>query len=681
MFRSPLTIFWPLCLVLTAPGLPAQIHRPLPQKHLNGPSDWEAIGPEGGYFKSFAPHPDDPEIILAGGDDSSGIWKSTDGGNSWRLVSEELRNVTGWCLTRHFLNPDLVFTGDLYGRYPVLRSEDGGETWEPSYDGILPRRIGAVALDPTSLLRVYAGTGDGDYGPGNGVYRSDDGGRTWTQAGLQGKIVSHLEVLVDGTVLAGTPDGLRRSRDFGASWQNVFLPAFGVTAMETSPSRQRVWVAAPGLLHSIFRSDDFGSSWSWLSQPLRFIFTLAVAPTPSEDAIFEGLLLTSLGVQRSLDAGRTWVPANQGLSSRWTIGLGIAADQDLFAGNFSNHGIDRSQDGGQSWHPVNQDLHAYYATGMSFDPNDPNTLYTTTLGAYAFDEWAGHPDLMPRQTKKGVIDPLTGTITWTTLPGIQAQTYGLAVAPGNSSVLLMGTFEQGILLSRDGGQSVESVVNQGTSLGGYFDPDNPQIALAPLVDFVQVTAWIWRTEDQGNSWTAIPTPFSAVEIIMEPGSDRVWAATGSGMFLSLDNGLTWQNAGLAGISLESLAQHPQDPDFLYAGGADGRLYWTTDGGGHWQSAAPASWPKGAAVRELATHPSVPGALWVGLNGAELRNQYSDVMRGGVWLWWPASQQWIDLSTPTLTNDQIWGMALRTEGNQAMLYVATYGGGLFRRPLP
>ena len=83
---------------------------------------WQQIGPKGGYFKEFTFHHTNPSIIYAGSDDGGGVWKSTDGGINWALLTASFPNMTGWSITMDPVNTNTLYACDVYSRYGILKS-------------------------------------------------------------------------------------------------------------------------------------------------------------------------------------------------------------------------------------------------------------------------------------------------------------------------------------------------------------------------------------------------------------------------------------------------------------------------------------------------------------------------------------------------------------------------------
>ncbi|MBI3970987.1 MAG: hypothetical protein HY332_06830 [Chloroflexi bacterium] len=209
---------------------------------------------------AIAASPDAGRIVLLAGVD--GLFRSTVAGAMWSAVRVPLPPITAIAFDRS--NPQLVLAGsELRGNF---RSTDGGRTWRPANVG-LPRdrygnTAGAVALvqDSAEPRVFYMGTNGFD-----GVYRSNDGGLTWTAAGTGLPSASTLAVGVNaaspGAVFALSEQGLATSTDGGASWQLLSgLPPVEPVAMAFEPGGKDTMYVA-GARGALLRSTDGGKTW------------------------------------------------------------------------------------------------------------------------------------------------------------------------------------------------------------------------------------------------------------------------------------------------------------------------------------------------------------------------------------------------------------------------------------
>src|SRR3989441_441402 len=323
-----------------------------------------------GSVTALAVAPSNPSIIYARTSDR-GVFKSTDGGASWNATGG-LKDVFVWTLAVDPSNPDTLFAGTHSNG--VLKSTDGGASWSPSltnencfgYCGI----VQTLAIDPQKPDTLYAGA---IY-----AFKSTDGGATWSWSGLSDGVQAlAIDPLTPSTVYAGTdinhegsdPEMIRggvfKSTDGGASWSTTGLTNIPVSALAIAPSNstlsQRVAVRFYG---GVFKSTDGGASWNWSAAGLtNVLFGSLVFDPQHENTVYAA---SESGVFKSTDGGATWSAFNGGLTDFLTAyGVGpsvgpLAIDPltptTLYAG--TSIGVFKSTDGAAYWSPTGLTQHS-----------------------------------------------------------------------------------------------------------------------------------------------------------------------------------------------------------------------------------------------------------------------------------------------------------------------------------
>ncbi len=267
--------------------------------------------------------------------------------------------------------PDTMFAGAATGG--VWRSDDGGVTWQPVFDDQPVQSIGAIAVSPSNPAVVWVGTGEGNprnsAGVGNGVYRSVDGGRTWTHVGLEKSERIH-RIVVDprdpdiayaGAMGPEWSDGEERgvfkTTDGGRTWKRVLFTnaSSGVSDLVMDPSN-------PDKL--------FAAMWDFRRKPWTF----------RSGGPGSGLFVTR-------DGGETWtrLSADDGLPAGelGRIGVAVAAsDPDIVTAvvEAKKGALVRSYDGGRTWKTLTDDDHVlgrpFYYADIRVDPTNENRIYS-----------------------------------------------------------------------------------------------------------------------------------------------------------------------------------------------------------------------------------------------------------------------------------------------------------------
>ena len=280
----------------------------------DGGFTWSTFGNAGVPFFTLAIDPTQPLTLYAGDANSSGIWKSTDGGSHWATANVSLPGSAGSRPPVIALAVDPAHSSTVYaGTYGsgVWVSANAGASWAAAANGMRDTRVASLTVAPAQSSTVYAGT------YGGGVYESVDGAQSWVKAnnGLNAAVVS--AVLVDpsasGVVYAATSDGVSVSSDAGGDWRDSGSGLPPVTV----PALALVGGGSPRLLagtrgSGLYQSSDHGSTWTSAESGLNdsYISSLAIDPS-SPTTLYAGTAHPFTGsnserVFKSTDGGATW---------------------------------------------------------------------------------------------------------------------------------------------------------------------------------------------------------------------------------------------------------------------------------------------------------------------------------------------------------------------------------------
>ncbi len=305
----------------------------------------------------------------------------------------------------------------------VFKSTDGGMTWRSLYVGYLdPYMVTALAIDPVTPTTLYAGISPKGTGlaPQVGVVKSTDGGIHWntantgmnlpsTQAGV---FALAVDPKTPTNVYAGTDgSGVFKSANGGATWTAINTglfppnwPQYMVSSIAVDPVTPATVYAA---LSSAAKSTNGGATWSQLNTHADEFVIDPKTPT----TLYAGSI--NYGISKSTDGGATWTYVNNGLPSPYAYPDVYALVVDpqtpttLYAA-LSQEGVFKTTNGGASWSAINTGLPpaSFYTWpyALAIDPLTPTTVYVAIVD--------GTPSLFPAGGSGGVFKSTDGGATW-----------------------------------------------------------------------------------------------------------------------------------------------------------------------------------------------------------------------------------------------------------------------------
>jgi photosystem II stability/assembly factor-like uncharacterized protein len=353
----------------------------------NGAASWAAAGSamrDPVAALAFAPG---QGSTLYAGTLGGGVYQSRDGANSWTPINAGLVSTVVYALLLDPAAPGTVYASTYDG---VEKSSDGGATWQDRDTGLPIAPVAALALAPGSLQTLFAGT------LGGGLLKSSDGGATWN-ASSQGLTDSYISSIVidptaPSTLYAGTAhpyDGSHaervfKSTDGGTTWTQTGLDAaqFSIDFIAVNPAKPVQIIAGSQGAIGYFQSLDAGKSWSAVGTGASCGGINAILFEPSGSTLYIG---GTAGVCRSTDGGKTWLSSSVGgFLSVTALVLDPLASSTLYAGTELDtttgaSGVFRSIDGGQTWDALGSGLSPITVTALAID-NEGIALYAGTHG-------------------------------------------------------------------------------------------------------------------------------------------------------------------------------------------------------------------------------------------------------------------------------------------------------------
>lgn len=527
----------------------------------------------------------------------------------------------------------------------VWKTENAGTTWTSLFDGQGAYSIGSLGLDPSDPNRIWVGTGENNGGRhigfGDGIYKSNDGGKTWEKMGLEtsehiSKIIVHPEdsdtvwVAAQGPLWsAGGERGVFKTTDGGKTWENVLASGeyTGATDLLIDPrdpdrlyaalwQHQRTVAAyiGGGPESGLWKSDDGGETWTELETglPQGNMGKIGLAISPIRpDVVYAAIEEDRRegGVWKSTNRGASWEKMSDAVGQ----GTGPHYYQELYA---SPHIFDRiymvsnttqiSSDGGKSWSDLNNENKHVDDHAIAFRPDDPDyILFGSDGGLYeSYDHsrtWRFINNLPVTQFYKVAVDDAEpfyfvyggtqdnnsqgGPSRTDNRHGIRnddwfitlfADGHQSATEPGNPNIMY-AQWQQGNLARVD--RITGEVVHiQPQPAPGDAIPrwnwDAPIfVSQHQPTRLYHASQRLWRSNDRGDSWTAISPDLTRNQDRMQlPVQGRKWSWDAGWDLLAMSQYNT----------ITSIGESPLNENILYVGTDDGLIQVSEDGGSNWR---------------------------------------------------------------------------------------------------
>ncbi len=534
---------------------------------------WRMIGPyRAGKVNAVAGIPGKPGLYYFGAD-GGGVWKTTDGGNVWKPIfdSQPVASIGAMAIAPS--NPKIIYVGtgvngvfsDITYGNGVYKSVDGGDTW--THLGLEEtRHIARILIDPRNPDIVLLAALGHSFGPSaeRGVFRSTDGGRTWKKVLYKDELTG----AVDLCFAPGDPKTV-----YAALWHAIRKPGQSGTSF--------------GSTSGIYKSTDEGVTWTQL---------------------------TGHGLPEG-DWGRVGIAMAPG-----TRGKRVYA---LIEAKGKSNGLYRSEDGGATWQRATTDdriVGYWYMSEIFIDPQNADVIYVPEQSLYRSSD---------------------GGKTFTIIKGAPGgdDYHTMWIDPANSRHMMLGV-DQGATISLNGGESWSSWYNQPT--GQFYrvatdhrfpywvygsQQDSGTVGTSSRGNDGQITERDWFPVGPGESGYTIPDPVDP-DVVYNAGP------AGSVVRMSKKTGQV-RDISPAPISFGSkfrfnwnipLAFSPQDQHILYLGTQF--VMKTTDGGTHWERISPdvtripadEKNPKKilGSIMTIAPSPVKEGVIWTGTSDGAIQ---------------------------------------------------------------
>lgn len=530
-------------------------------KHKSSGADWEFAGPMnvGGRITDVEMHPSDLQTIYASAA-TGGIYRSKDQGKVWEQIFEDYETLSIGDMAIANTDKNILFVGSgepnggngsiTYDGYGVYKSTDGGDTF--THVGLENAGgIGRVEIDPQNPDRVFVACMGNLFAnnPERGIYRTLDGGQTWENVLYISDSTGGIDIAIHPT----HPDTI-----FASMWERRRYATYRSFGGESS---------------GLYRSYDGGDTWEELTNglPSGQISRIGIGMSFSNPNIIYTHYSSSdrqwIDVFKTIDGGDTWTATNSNIEGNYWEGK-IHVDptnpDKVWSGGVS---LWRTTDGAASWSKVSNlwaDEHAVYC-----HPADPNLVIigddggvfisvngsTTnskvlTLPITQFYTCEVNPhninDIMGGTQDRGTQRSISGDVMeWKSIYG--GDGFVVKVDPSDEKYMYAASQWGGIGRSTNGGQSFRGAAPSGSNRYNWktpyiFDPKDPSVMYLGA-------QYVYRSTNRAVSWTRISNDLT--------NGEQPW-------YLG---------------TITTLAVSPVNTDIIYAGTDDGNVWVNAQGGG------------------------------------------------------------------------------------------------------
>ena len=596
-----------------------------------GALQWRNIGPNrGGRSIGVAGSASRPFEYYFGAT-GGGLWKTTDGGTTWEPVTDgKITSSSVGAVAVCETNPDIVYigTGEVQLRGNVMQGDglykttDAGRTWR--HTGLREtQNIARVRIHPTDCNQVLVAA-FGHHGadnPDRGVFRSTDGGATWSKTLFRDAKSGAVDLAIDpknpNTVYAslweawrkpwgmssgGPGSGIHKSMDGGRTWTDLSrspgLPRgiLGKIGVAVSPvDENRVWAIIEADSGGVFRSDDGGRTWTKTNEERKlrqraFYYTRIYADPVERDRVY----VLNTGMYRSDDAGKTFNtqlrPPHGDQHDLW-----IAPNDNQRMINSNDGGGNVSVNGGRTW--TEQDYPTAQMYRLALTAHTP----PFACGGQQDNSTACVPT-------KGGWEHLSALDNGVFFAAAGGESGYVAPHPTNTNIYFAGSY--GGTLDR-----FDYATGQARAVNVW--PDNPMgysaadikerfqwtfpIVFSPKDPNILYTSsqHVWRSTNEGASWERISPDLTRAD-------PKTLGPSGGPITLDQTGVETYG-------TVFTIAPSPLDANLIWTGSDDGLIHITRDAGKTWTKVGPPDMPEYMRIGTVEASPHKAGTAYVAGN--------------------------------------------------------------------
>lgn len=599
---------------------------------------WRLIGPfRGGRSVASAGHPVNKQDFYMG-TTGGGVWKTTDGGRSWKNVSDGFfKTGSVGAIAVATSNPDVVYVGmgehTLRGNASngdgMYKSTDAGRTW--SYTGLASTyHIGSVVIDPTNADIVYVAAIGHAFGPNEdrGVFKTSDGGKTWKKILYKSPDVGAIDLSMNpanpktiyastfefrryewGVRSSGPGAGIYKTTDGGDHWTDITtkpgLPTGknrGRIGLAISPAKpDRIWaiIEAENNQTGLYRTDDAGDHWKLMSQNAQLHqrpwYYHSITADPNDSMTVWAM---NIDFWKSSDGGKTFVQVQTPHGDNHHLWIDPQDSKRMIESN--DGGATVTYDGGKNWssiynqptaqmyHVITDNKFPYRVYGSQQDNSTISVPSRSDNGAIYPDELysvGGGESGYIAFDKNNPQYIFAGNHHWITRLDMQSnQISDISVVPednygyGSADIKYRFQWTFPIMVS----------------------PHDPKILYA-------TSSYVHRSMDQGRSWEVIspnltrsdPKTLEKTPTLDKPDIGEYW-----GPVVRDNTGVEWYG------TIFAMAESPVKAGVLWTGSDDGYINLSVDNGKTWKNVTPKGIPEFSRMSIVEASQHDPASAYV-----------------------------------------------------------------------
>ncbi len=585
---------------------------------------WRHIGPyRGGRSCAVTGVAGKPNLYYFGST-GGGVWKTTDGGQSWNNISDGYFGGSIGSIAVAESDNNVIYVGggektvrgNVSFGYGIWKSVDAGKTWTSK--GLdKSRHVSRLRINPNDPNIVYAAVMGNLFadGPERGVYKSIDGGDNWKKVLYANPGAGAVDLIIDPNnprILYATTWKIRRtpyslssggegsalwkSTDSGETWENISenkgLPTgvWGISGVTVSPQNSdRVWAIIENKEGGVYRSDDAGKTWNKLNsdRALRqraWYYTRIYADTEDEDVVY----VVNVNYQKSKDGGKTFTSARAPHGDHHDLWIDPNNSERMIIGD--DGGAQVSYDGGDNWSTYhNQPTAQFYR--VTTDDHFPYRIYAAQQDNSTIR--------ISHRTSGGAI----GEADWERTAG--GESAHIAIDPTDNDVVYGGSYD-GFLTRLDHKTGQTRAIN--------VWPDNPMGHGAEGMKYrfqwnfpiffskhdpnklYTVSDRVHLSTDEGQTWKIISPDLTRND------PEKLKSSGGP---------ITQDNTSVEYYCTIFAAQEsPLKEGLIWVGSDDGLIHLTKDGGENWTNITPSNMPKWLMINCIEPDPHNEASCYV-----------------------------------------------------------------------